>query len=101
VLGTLITEGDEGERLCAQLFSSRECAQEAAEQLVAIAMHHGLQGWLLNIENRLKRKHLLHLHHFVAYLRYGCSCYSRYSCSNFVALPQLCLLLRWLAVVHV
>lgn len=43
--------------------------QAAAEQLVSIAVHHGFEGWLVNIENALPRALLPNMMHFVCHLR--------------------------------
>mgnify|MGYP001036176191 FL=1 len=47
ILGTLIFEWEAGSReLCHLLAQSEECAR----QLVAMAVHMGFHGWLVNIE---------------------------------------------------
>jgi hypothetical protein len=48
VLGTFITEFGEGRRRCARLFSSHEAARAVADKLVALACHHGFEGWLVS-----------------------------------------------------
>ena len=53
VLGTLITEWDEGRAKCEAILESRATAQQAARQLAAIAAYFGFDGWLINIENQL------------------------------------------------
>lgn len=53
VLGTFITEWDEGYDVCAELLSSPEKARNAATKLTHIALDHGLDGWLVNIENKV------------------------------------------------
>ncbi len=53
VLGTFITEFAAGRRCCESLFSSAAAARAVADQLVALAVHYDLQGWLINIENGL------------------------------------------------
>jgi mannosyl-glycoprotein endo-beta-N-acetylglucosaminidase len=69
VLGTFITEFGQGRQRCNRLFSSRESAQAVADQLVAVAQHHGFEGWLVNIENGLSRQQVAAMLHFVGYLR--------------------------------
>ena len=65
MLGTVITEWEEGAALCEQLFSSPEAAEEAAGQLCRIAAHHGFDGWLLNVENTLSEAAIPNLLHFI------------------------------------
>ena len=65
VLGTFITEWDEGRRICEQLFSSPETAELLAFQLKEIANWFGFDGWLVNIENSLPWSMLPNLKHFV------------------------------------
>lgn len=55
MLGTLMTEGLLGRRRCGQLLSSQAAAEAAAEKLVAVAVHHGFDGYLINIENALSK----------------------------------------------
>jgi len=56
VLGTLITEWDDGKAKCEAFLKTEETAQQAARQLAAIAAYFGFDGWLLNIENSLDTK---------------------------------------------
>jgi len=53
ILGTFITEGEQGRSYCEQLFSNQEQCQLTARQLVRIAEYYGFDGWLVNIENTL------------------------------------------------
>ena len=53
VLGTLITEWDDGRRKCEQFLQTEQTAKQAARQLAAIAAYFGFDGWLLNFENEL------------------------------------------------
>lgn len=65
MLGTVITEWDEGAALCEQLFGTPEASEKAAGQLTSIAAHHGFDGWLLNIENKLSDAAIPNLLHFI------------------------------------
>ena len=65
VLGTFITEWDEGKALCEQLFETPSTCEQAASQLCSIAAHHGFDGWLLNIENKLLDAAIPNLLHFI------------------------------------
>lgn len=53
MLGTFITEFGPGKQRCSRLFASTASAEAVAEQLVRLALHHGFEGWLVNIENPL------------------------------------------------
>jgi len=53
VLGTFLTEWDDGAAACAQLLASDASAQHAAHQLALIAEHLCFDGWIINIENDL------------------------------------------------
>jgi mannosyl-glycoprotein endo-beta-N-acetylglucosaminidase len=53
MLGTFITEFGQGKLRSQELFASRESAEVVADQLVALALHYGFEGWLVNIENSL------------------------------------------------
>jgi len=50
----VITEWDEGRQLCVELLRSEVEWRALANQLVAIAVYYGFDGWLLNIENTLQ-----------------------------------------------
>ncbi|GAQ78794.1 mannosyl-glycoprotein endo-beta-N-acetylglucosaminidase [Klebsormidium nitens] len=68
VLGTFITEWDAGAAICREILSTVESARHVADQLVAIAMHHKFDGWLLNIENKVDLGQIPTLVEFVRYL---------------------------------
>lgn len=53
VLGTFITEWDAGYGICAGLLKSEATAELAAAKLARIAVDHGFDGWLVNIENKV------------------------------------------------
>uniref|UniRef100_A0A6A7FVT6 Cytosolic endo-beta-N-acetylglucosaminidase-like n=1 Tax=Hirondellea gigas TaxID=1518452 RepID=A0A6A7FVT6_9CRUS len=53
MLGTLITENDEGVTLCSEIFSSLETVEKVVMQLTNITRIHKFQGWLINIENKV------------------------------------------------
>lgn len=65
ILGTLISEWDAGAAACRQLFGTMSSAEAAADQLAAIAAHHGFDGWLINIENAMDPAHIPNLLHFL------------------------------------
>jgi len=53
-VGTLITEWEAGKQMCAEFLKSEVEWRVLADQLVAIAVHYGFDGWLINIENALQ-----------------------------------------------
>jgi len=53
-VGTMITEWDAGKQMCAEFLKSESDWRAFADQMVAIAVHCGFDGWLLNIENTLQ-----------------------------------------------
>ena len=53
MLGTFITEWDEGSRVCGKIFTNKTIANAFANKLVGIAKHYGFDGYLVNIENPL------------------------------------------------
>ena len=46
-----MTEFDAGAETCRRLLRSERTVDAVVDRLVAISRHHGLDGWLLNIEN--------------------------------------------------
>lgn len=48
MLGTFITEWDEGRAVCDALLSTKESAQMYAERLAELAAALGFDGWLVN-----------------------------------------------------
>ncbi|XP_065180787.1 uncharacterized protein LOC135811474 [Sycon ciliatum] len=51
ILGTFITEWDDGAEACKRLLGSVEYAHTLAEKLAAMAEYYRFDGWLINIEN--------------------------------------------------
>ena len=47
VLGTFITEWDEGKATCKELLATKESAQMYAERLAELAAALGFDGWLV------------------------------------------------------
>lgn len=54
LLGTFITEWDEGSKICDDLFKTQKTLTLVACKLDAIARFYGFDGWLINIENKLQ-----------------------------------------------
>ncbi|KAL5061706.1 hypothetical protein RYX36_023443, partial [Vicia faba] len=50
VLGTFITEWDEGKATCDVRLSTKESAQMYVERLAELAVRLGFDGWLINME---------------------------------------------------
>lgn len=47
VLGTFITEWDEGKATCSEMLATKESAQMYAERLAELATALGFDGWLV------------------------------------------------------
>ncbi|CAG9465226.1 unnamed protein product [Pedinophyceae sp. YPF-701] len=69
VLGTFITEWDEGAAICNKVFESKASAEMVASQLTALAEHMGFEGWLINLENDIPPTLLRNVVHFLSRLR--------------------------------
>ena len=54
VLGTLITEWEDGVQICSEFLQDRESFENLANQLVDIAEYYRFDGWLINIENPIQ-----------------------------------------------
>ncbi|KAG9445075.1 hypothetical protein H6P81_016415 [Aristolochia fimbriata] len=68
VLGTFITEWDEGRAICDVLLSTKESARLYAECLTELAVSLGFDGWLLNFEINLDMARIPNLKEFVGHL---------------------------------
>ncbi|URE11860.1 Glycosyl hydrolase family 85 [Musa troglodytarum] len=68
VLGTFLTEWDEGRDICDTLLLSKESSQMYAERLTELATTLGFDGWLVNIEVKLDRRQIDNLKEFVGHL---------------------------------
>ncbi|KAF1792915.1 Cytosolic endo-beta-N-acetylglucosaminidase [Phytophthora cactorum] len=71
VLGTFLTEGDEGTELCKELFQNADSAETFASKLAAIARHGGFDGWLVNVENDVPTELVANIDVFLRTLRKG------------------------------
>jgi mannosyl-glycoprotein endo-beta-N-acetylglucosaminidase len=65
VLGTFITEWEEGSELCAAFLASDATAEHAARQLAAIGTFFNFDGWVINIENDVPPILIPRLLHFL------------------------------------
>ena len=54
VLGTLITEWDDGAKRCSKILEDKATYKHFANQLVDIAEYYKFDGWLVNIENPIQ-----------------------------------------------
>ncbi|XP_010486748.1 PREDICTED: cytosolic endo-beta-N-acetylglucosaminidase 2-like [Camelina sativa] len=68
VLGTFITEWDEGKATCKEMLATKESAQMYAERLAELATALGFDGWLINIENEIDEEQIPNLKEFVSHL---------------------------------
>ncbi|XP_031558651.1 cytosolic endo-beta-N-acetylglucosaminidase-like [Actinia tenebrosa] len=68
VLGTLITEWDDGAQRCSEFLEDEHSYKALAKQLVEIADYYKFDGWLINIENPIQPAKVINLIDFVDYL---------------------------------
>ncbi|CAA7034411.1 unnamed protein product [Microthlaspi erraticum] len=68
VLGTFITEWDEGKATCKEMLATKESAQLYAERLAELSTALGFDGWLINIENEIDEEKIPNLKEFVSHL---------------------------------
>nr|XP_006635444.2 PREDICTED: cytosolic endo-beta-N-acetylglucosaminidase isoform X1 [Lepisosteus oculatus] len=68
VLGTFITEWDDGSKICETFLAGEEPYRSVADKLVQIAHHYGFDGWLINIENPLSETAVKNTPAFLRYL---------------------------------
>ncbi|XP_008847885.1 cytosolic endo-beta-N-acetylglucosaminidase isoform X2 [Nannospalax galili] len=69
VLGTFITEWQDGAKLCEAFLAGDESSYQAvADRLVQIAQFFRFEGWLINIENSLSPAAVRNLPRFLRYL---------------------------------
>lgn len=68
VLGTLITENINGEKVWEKVLSTIEETKKFADALVALAKFYEFEGWLLNVENKINPQHIEQLLYFIQYL---------------------------------
>lgn len=59
ILGTIITEFEDGMLKCEKIFKSDESWRNFADALVNICIIYKFDGWLLNIENKIKDTEVL------------------------------------------
>ncbi|KAG7391675.1 hypothetical protein PHYPSEUDO_003749 [Phytophthora pseudosyringae] len=71
VLGTFLTEGDQGTELCRELFQDAHSAETFASKLATIAWHGGFDGWLINVENDVPAELVANIDVFLRTLREG------------------------------
>ncbi|GIY42992.1 cytosolic endo-beta-N-acetylglucosaminidase [Caerostris extrusa] len=65
VIGTFISEWDEGVKVFETAFSNKILVDQLCMQLVNIAAHYNFDGWLINIENEVEPCQIVLLNHFV------------------------------------
>ncbi|KAL4240037.1 hypothetical protein ACF0H5_000832 [Mactra antiquata] len=69
VLGTIITEWDDGKGRCETFLKDEESYKQFADQLVEITKYYNFDGWLVNIENVIESSEMVsNLTNFVKYL---------------------------------
>ncbi|CAF0864445.1 unnamed protein product [Didymodactylos carnosus] len=73
VLGTFITEWDQGMLICQELLASDEIINQITTQLAEIMFFYNFDGWLLNIENKIPSGDINRLLSFVEKLKQACA----------------------------
>ncbi|CAM8955398.1 unnamed protein product [Rhodiola kirilowii] len=68
VLGTFITEWDEGRDISNKLLATKESAHMYADRLAELAAALGFDGWLINMEVQLDKEQIPNLKEFVSHL---------------------------------
>lgn len=53
VLGTIITEWDEGQKMLESILNDDDKATQFVDVCVKLCQHYGFHGWLFNIENKV------------------------------------------------
>lgn len=66
VLGTVITEGTND--TWDTILATQEAARKFANALISIAKSYQFEGWLLNVENKIKQEDIDNLIYFIEYL---------------------------------
>uniref|UniRef100_A0A1I7ZTW0 Mannosyl-glycoprotein endo-beta-N-acetylglucosaminidase n=1 Tax=Steinernema glaseri TaxID=37863 RepID=A0A1I7ZTW0_9BILA len=69
ILGTFITEFDQGVEHCKKLLEDKQSVDRTVSKLVEAAKTFGFDGWLVNIENKVEQQHLDNLKYFLVELR--------------------------------
>ncbi|XP_035827207.1 uncharacterized protein LOC101863364 isoform X2 [Aplysia californica] len=72
VLGTVITEWDDGAKICQELLSSKSSIDKFTTKLAEIADFYNFDGWLINIENPIQPDQVSALQSFVSQLTEKC-----------------------------
>ncbi len=55
IYGTIITEWEDGRKLCEEMIASEGKMDRCIQQLVNICLYYRFDGWLINIENEIDR----------------------------------------------
>ncbi|XP_069697493.1 cytosolic endo-beta-N-acetylglucosaminidase isoform X4 [Periplaneta americana] len=68
VLGTLITEWDDGKKIWEEILKSDSTVEDFVDSLVTICYNFGFDGYLINVENVIPMEHIGKLELFVSLL---------------------------------
>nr|XP_006823731.1 PREDICTED: cytosolic endo-beta-N-acetylglucosaminidase-like [Saccoglossus kowalevskii] len=68
MLGTFITEWDDGLERCKAFLKDEDTYKSLADKMVAITKFYNFDGWLVNIENKIEPEKVKNLLGFVEYL---------------------------------
>ncbi|XP_077979787.1 cytosolic endo-beta-N-acetylglucosaminidase-like [Glandiceps talaboti] len=68
MLGTLITEWNDGLQRCQEFLKDEDSYRALADKMVEITKYYNFDGWLVNIENKIEPEKVNNLHGFMKYL---------------------------------
>uniref|UniRef100_T1IYA4 Cytosolic endo-beta-N-acetylglucosaminidase n=1 Tax=Strigamia maritima TaxID=126957 RepID=T1IYA4_STRMM len=68
ILGTVITEWEGGEKCCEEFLDSQDNIKQFVDKLVEVAVKFDLDGWLINIENKIADDKINNLKEFLRLL---------------------------------
>ncbi|XP_051161564.1 cytosolic endo-beta-N-acetylglucosaminidase [Leptopilina boulardi] len=68
ILGTIITEHGDGVEIWEKILATTEETEKFANALVRLAKFYNFEGWLLNVENKIKQEDINKLIYFVKFL---------------------------------
>jgi len=68
IVGTIITEWDDGIKICDEILKDSGTIDGVVQKLVLIVQDFGFEGYLVNIENKLKDRDVPYMIEFLSKL---------------------------------